>query len=61
VKATRDTAARRLCENLQWFGIVNRQGQLERAPLYTVWTDRMKAEIGPPSVLAERDDEEEEA
>lgn len=53
--ATSRTGAPRLADNLYHLGITNRHGELARAPIFTVWTEHMSAELESPSVVTTRE------
>jgi hypothetical protein len=49
------TAHTNLGDHLQYFGLVDEQGRLARAPLFTAWTEHMSAQLGAPSVMVPRE------
>ena len=41
----------RLCDTLRRLNLVDGQGVLARAPIFTVWTEHVSAEVGAPSLM----------
>lgn len=40
-----------LCDMLRTLDLVDDKGQLQQQPLFSVWTEHMSAEAGPPSLV----------
>jgi len=47
-----------LCDNLRHLGLIDDYGVLARRPLFTVWTERVTAEIGAPALVVPPSDDD---